>query len=76
MQVGVSTPDPLEAALNALMIRVSRQTIAVLDVSKLGQRSLWVLTQPARIPQVLCTPAADTGIVESLRNAGLEVVLV
>ena len=76
MQVGVSTPDPLEAALNALMIRVSRQTIAVLDVSKLGQRSLSVIAPTASLHKVICDTAADTGIVESLRNAGLEVVLV
>ena len=75
-QVGVSTPDPLEAALNALMIRVSRQTIAVLDASKLGLRSLSVIAPITSLQKVICDDGANPDIVKSLRNTGLEVVLV
>jgi DeoR family transcriptional regulator of aga operon len=74
--VGVTTPDPLEASLNALMIRVSRQTIAVLDASKLGQRSLSVITPLPNLHMVITDSSADAGIVETLREAGVDVLLV
>ena len=75
-EVGVTTPDPLEAALNALMIRVSRQTIAVLDASKLGQRSLSVITPVRNLHMVITDSNAAAETVESLRAEGVQVVLV
>jgi DeoR family transcriptional regulator of aga operon len=75
-EVGVTTPDPLEAALNALMIRVSRQTIAVLDASKLGQRSLSVITPVQNLHMVITDSNAAVETVETLRAAGVQVVLV
>jgi DeoR family transcriptional regulator of aga operon len=75
-QVGVTTPDPLEAALNALMIRVSRQTIAVLDASKLGQRSLSVITPVTSLDLVISDNSAPPDIVEALRAAGVQIELV
>ncbi|MGY3039224.1 DeoR family transcriptional regulator of aga operon [Rhodanobacter sp. TND4EL1] len=75
-EVGVTTPDPLEAALNALMIRVSRQTIAVLDASKLGQRSLSVITPIKNLDMVISDSSAPTDTVEALRAAGVQVELV
>ena len=75
-EVGVTTPDPLEAALNALMIRVSRQTIAVLDASKLGQRSLSVITPVKNLDMVISDSSAPADTVEALRTAGVQVVLV
>ncbi|GLQ52739.1 DeoR/GlpR family DNA-binding transcription regulator [Dyella flava] len=74
--VGVTTPDPLEASLNALMIRVSRETIAVLDGSKLGQRSLSVITPVNKLHQVITDSSAPAAAVEKLRQAGVEVTLV
>ncbi len=75
-EVGVTTPDPLEAALNALMIRVSRQTIAVLDASKLGQRSLSVITPIKNLDMVISDSSAPAETVKALRDAGVQVVLV
>ena len=75
-QIGVSTPDPLEATLNALMIRVSRQTTAVLDASKLGLRSLSVIAPITSLHKVICDRSANPDIIHSLRKAGLEVELV
>ncbi len=75
-EVGVTTPDPLEAALNALMIRVSRQTIAVLDASKLGQRSLSVITPIKSLDMVISDSSAPAETVKALRDAGVQVVLV
>jgi len=74
--VGVTTPDPLEASLNALMIRVSRETIAVLDASKLGQRSLSVITPVGKLHKVITDTSAPPEMTEALRMAGVTVMLV
>lgn len=74
--VGVTTPDPMESALNALMIRVARQTVAVLDASKLGQRSLSVIASIQQLQRVITDRAAPAEIVEALRGAGVQVDLV
>lgn len=74
--VGVTTPDPLEASLNALMIRVSRETIAVFDASKLGQRSLSVITPVQQLHRVITDNSAEPKMVEALRAAGVDVMLV
>lgn len=74
--VGVTTPDPLEASLNALMIRVSRETIAVFDASKLGQRSLSVITPVSTLNTVITDESASEEMVEALRSAGVSVMLV
>ena len=42
-EIGLSTPDVLEAQLNAMMIRVSREVIVVADSSKFERRSLSVI---------------------------------
>jgi DeoR family transcriptional regulator of aga operon len=75
-RVGVTTPDPLEASLNALMIRVSRETVAVLDATKLGQRSLSVITPVEKLHRVITDTSAPAETVEALRNAGVDVTLV
>ena len=74
--VGVTTPDPLEASLNALMIRVSRETIAVFDASKLGQRSLSVITPVQTLNTVITDNSAAPEMVEALQEAGVQVLLV
>ncbi|GLQ99274.1 transcriptional repressor AgaR [Dyella mobilis] len=74
--VGVTTPEPLEASLNALMIRVSRETIAVFDASKLGQRSLSVITPVHGLHKVITDHSAPSDMVDALRDAGVNVVLV
>ena len=76
VHAGVTTPDPLEASLNALMIRVSRETIAVFDASKLGQRSLSVITPVQNLQSVITDNSAPADMVEALRNAGVKVTLV
>ncbi len=75
-EVGVTTPDPLEASLNALMIRVSRQTIAVLDASKFGQRSLSVIAPVSSLGLVISDNAAPAEYVQALEAQGVKTLLV
>lgn len=75
-ETGLSTPDVLEAKLNALMIRVSRQVTVVADSSKLGQRSLSLITKVENVHRVITDSKASGEIVAALQARGVEVVLV
>ncbi|HXD83662.1 MAG TPA: DeoR/GlpR family DNA-binding transcription regulator [Rudaea sp.] len=75
-EVGVTTPDPQEAALNALMIRMARQTVAVFDASKLGQRSLSVIAPVSALSAVITDVSADARYVKALKESGVTVRLV
>lgn len=75
-EVGVTTPDPQEAALNALMIRVSREVVAVLDASKLGQRSLSVIAPVEDLDVIITDTSAPREYVDALRERGVQTMLV
>ncbi|HKV65379.1 MAG TPA: transcriptional repressor AgaR [Rhodanobacteraceae bacterium] len=76
LQVGVTTPDPEEATLNALMVRVSRETVAVLDASKLGQRSLSVIVPVEQLQIVITDASAQRETLDNLRERGVRVLSV
>jgi DeoR family transcriptional regulator, aga operon transcriptional repressor len=75
-EIGLSTPDVLEAKLNAMMIRVSRQVTVVADSSKLGQRSLSVIARVDQIDRIITDNKAEPALLEALRARNVEVVLV
>jgi DeoR family transcriptional regulator of aga operon len=74
--LGLSTPDVFEAKLNALMIRVSRQVTVVADSSKLGQRSLSVISRVENVHRVITDTKAPADVLRALRARGVEVILV
>jgi DeoR family transcriptional regulator of aga operon len=75
-EVGVTTPDPQEAALNALMIRVSRETVGVFDASKFGQRSLSVIAPLSALNVIITDASADEKYLQSLKDVGVQMILV
>jgi DeoR family transcriptional regulator of aga operon len=75
-EIGLMTPDVLEAQLNALMIEVSQQVVAVADASKFHRRSLSVIAPVERIHKLITDTSASPDVVEALRARGVEVVLV
>jgi len=60
----LTTPNPLEARLNRLMIDQSQEVIVVTDSSKFGRRSFSVICDVSEIDTVI----TDKGIGESYRN--------
>ena len=74
-EVGVTTPEPLEAELNALMIRVSREVIAVADTSKFGRRSLSVIAPARSLHRLITDAAAPPEMLDAFRAQGVEVVV-
>ena len=73
--IGLTTPDVLEAQLNALMIRVSREVTVVADSSKFGRRSLSRIVPLSEVARVV----TDLGLPDSaragLRELGVELIL-
>src|SRR5262245_8245851 len=75
-EIGLMTPDLLEAQLNALMIDVSQEVVAVADASKFGRRSVSVIAGVERLHKLITDDSAGPEIVEALRARGVEVILV
>jgi DeoR family transcriptional regulator, aga operon transcriptional repressor len=75
-EIGLMTPDILEAQLNALMIEVSHEVVAVADASKFGRRSVSVIAGVERLHKLITDDSASPKMVEALRARGVDVVLV
>ena len=75
-EVGVMTPYVLEAQLNAQMIRIARQVIAVTDSSKLLRRNLSVIAPVDTVNLLITDKEADSRAIEAIRARGVEVKLV
>jgi len=75
-EIGLMTPDVLEAQLNALMIEVSHEVIAVADASKFHRRSLSVIAPVEKIHKLITDKSASPEVVDALRARGVEVILV
>jgi DeoR family transcriptional regulator of aga operon len=74
--VGLSTPDVLEAQLNALMIKVSREVTAVADSSKFFRRTLSSIAGLQEVHRIITDDKADPQLVAALRARSLEVMVV
>jgi DeoR family transcriptional regulator of aga operon len=66
----------LEAQLNAMMIRVSREVIVVADSSKFARRSLSVIAKLDGVHKVLTDDRVTPEMVAALRARSIEVVVV
>jgi DeoR family transcriptional regulator of aga operon len=75
-EVGLSTHDVLEAQLNALMIKVSREVTAVADSSKFLRRTLSSIAGLDEIHRIVTDDKVDQHVVASLRARSLEVMVV
>jgi DeoR family transcriptional regulator, aga operon transcriptional repressor len=74
-QVGLTTPDLLEAQLSALMIRASREVIVVADSSKFGQRSLSVISKLDAIDKLVTDDGITPYMLDAIRASGVEVII-
>lgn len=74
--IGVCTPDILEAQLNALMMKVSREVTAVADSSKFHRRGLSVISKMEGLTRLITDNQAEPPKIATIRAKGVEVVLV
>jgi DeoR family transcriptional regulator, aga operon transcriptional repressor len=75
-EVGLMTPYVLEAQLNAQMIRIARQVVAVTDSSKLLRRNLSVIAPVEQVHLLITDRGASPAAVEAVRARGVDVRLV
>jgi DeoR family transcriptional regulator of aga operon len=74
LENGPSTPDVLEAQLNALMVRISKEVNVVADFSKLGRRSVSRIGPPNVVHRLITDNRAPAEFTEGLRKARIEVI--
>ncbi len=72
---GVMTPHLPEAQLNAIMIAISRQVIAVADSSKLMRRNISLIARVDQLHMLITDSGANPEVVAELKRRGVEVRL-
>jgi DeoR family transcriptional regulator of aga operon len=75
-EIGLSTPDVLEAQLNASMIRVSREVVVVADSTKFQRRSLSVIAPLDHVHKVITDDRVSAEMIAALKAHNIEVVIV
>jgi DeoR family transcriptional regulator of aga operon len=75
-EIGLMTPDVLEAQLNAQMIHVSREVVVVADATKFQRRSLSVIAKVDAAHRIITDSGVPPEIVSALRSRGVEVLVV
>jgi DeoR family transcriptional regulator of aga operon len=75
LEIGLTTPDILEAQLNTLMMKAAREVTVVADASKFGRRSLSVIGELSMVKRVITDDRVSPENAEGLRRLGVEVVL-
>ncbi|ASB50146.1 DeoR/GlpR family DNA-binding transcription regulator [Alkalitalea saponilacus] len=75
VNLGLSSPDLEEAALNRTMIKMARKVIVVADSSKFGKRSLAVICGISQIDVLITDSGLSALAKEALENMGVEVVI-
>jgi len=75
-QTGPSTPDVLEAQLNAVMMRMAKEVTVITDATKLGRRSLSVIGDMGHVHRVITDDRVDEEMACQLRALGIEVLIV
>jgi DeoR family transcriptional regulator, aga operon transcriptional repressor len=75
-EIGLMTPDVVEAQLNAVMLQVSREVVVVADASKFQRRSLSVIARSAVVHKVITDSGTSPEVLAALRARNLEVIVV
>nr|WP_179493322.1 transcriptional repressor AgaR [Granulicella arctica] len=76
IQIGLTTPNILEARANRAMVKASKRVVAVCDSTKFHRRSLALIVPPTAIHTVITDSQISDSDAEALKNIGIEVILV
>ena len=74
-EIGIMTPDVLEAQLNAQMIDISREVVVVADSSKFQRRSLSIIAKLDAVHKVITDSGTPPEMIEALQARGVEVIV-
>jgi len=76
LDFGLSTPNPEESKVNQLMVQVAAEKILVADSSKFGKRSLSRIVPLSAINKIITDSSITPSFEASLRERGLDLVIV
>lgn len=74
-EIGLSTPDLLEAQLNAAMIKVAQEVTVIADASKMGRRSLSLIGSVNLVKRLITDDRLSEEMASKFRKKGIEVVI-
>lgn len=75
-EIGLTTPDIIEANTSNVMMQRAGENILLVDSSKFGRRSLGVICQIKDIDKIITTKQMEKREIKKLNNLGVEVVIV
>jgi DeoR family transcriptional regulator of aga operon len=75
-EIGLTTPDVIEANTSRIMMERASENILLVDSSKFGRRSLGVICQIKEIDKIITTKKMDKLEVEKLNKMGVDVIIV
>jgi len=73
---GLTDVSPDEAEVKREMVAICRQTIALLDATKWGRVGLASFARPKQISTIITDADAPPNLVQQVRRAGIELILV
>ncbi|MGC8595896.1 MAG: DeoR/GlpR family DNA-binding transcription regulator [Candidatus Kryptoniota bacterium] len=74
--IGLTTPDIVEAHTSRVMMERSGENILLVDSSKFGRRSLAVICQVKDVDKIITTRKMDKHEIKKLDDMGVEVIIV
>ncbi|MGB9772459.1 MAG: DeoR/GlpR family DNA-binding transcription regulator [Bacteroidota bacterium] len=75
-EIGLTTPDIIEANTSRVMMQRAGENILLADSSKFGRRSLAVICQVKDIDKIITTKKMDKPELKKLNDMGVEVIIV
>jgi DeoR family transcriptional regulator of aga operon len=76
LEIGLTTPNILEARVNRAMVASARKVVAVCDSTKFSHRSLSRIVPVSALHHVISDRDLPDAVAEALRNQNIEVTLV
>lgn len=76
LEIGLTTPNILEARVNRAMVASARKVVAVCDSTKFSHRSLSRIVPVTALHHVITDISLPTSMAEALRSLNIEVTLV
>lgn len=75
-KIGIMTPNVLESRVNRAMVKASRKVVAVCDSTKFNRSSMALIVPPSAVHTVITDDQISDAHAQTLRNAGIELIIV
>jgi DeoR/GlpR family transcriptional regulator of sugar metabolism len=75
-EVGLMTPNILEAKTSHVMMEIAGEIILIVDASKFGRRSLGVISKVNEINKIITTKKLPESEIEKLKKDDVEIIMV